>query len=292
MPLKKPILLAACIALTLAVTMTILLLLPENTDAPAETTAPNHRYFFDLNHIDHMDAITFTYGERGPVSLEKTEEGWQVKGRSGLPIDPAAVQNLLSPLEQMLALRVITEDCHNLSEYGLDTPILTLTLSEGSAAKTYLFGAFNSHYKGYYCMMEGTKAVYLLSESYLLPYDTALSSLLKTEAMPTLALPSSIAMIDSTGNKVELTTEDRGILERIFTALAIDRMVDFGIEKYPAYGLDAPTVFLLTAADGSPLTLSFAKGETDELVYLRMDDTEIIYLVKCEEMATLLGYLR
>ena len=292
MPLKKSILIAGCIALFLAATLAVILLLPEQTDSPAETTPQNLQYFFDLNHTEHLDAIAFTYRDHPSISLERVGDDWQVKSRAGLPIDSAALALLLQPLEQMLALRVITEDCKQIEEYGLDQPILTLTLSEGDSSKTYLFGNFNSHYKGYYCMIKGTKAVYLLSESYLLPYDTTLTELLRTEHFPSIDLPALISMTDSIGAEVTLSPEDRSNLERIFTTLSIDRMVDYGQDKYAAYRLDSPTVFTLSRANGRPLTLSFAGGETDELVYLRMDDTEIIYLVKCEEMATLLGYLR
>ena len=291
MPLKRPILIAGCIALFLAATMTFLLLLPDTSEVPAATTAQNLQYFFDLNHIDHIDSISFTYEDNQPIALEKKEEQWQVKGNGGLPIDSSAVALLLHPLEQMLALRIITEDCQNLGEYGLDTPLLTLTVTE-ETAKTYLFGDFNSHYSGYYCMIEGSRSVYLLAESYVATYDIPLTELLRTEAFPSIALPASISMTDSTGAEVSLSAEDRSNLERIFTKLSIDRMVDYGKEKYAAYRLDSPTVFTLSRADGRPLTLSFAGGETDELTYLRIDEIEIIYLIDCDDMESLLEYIR
>lgn len=293
MPMKKAILTAGIVALFLALCLAVIFLLPEDgADEPAHTTAENLQYLFDLNHVDHITKLSFTYREKPTVSLSKEESGWQVTDRAGLPIAPAAMEGLLSDLEQILAIRIITENCIDPTEYGMDAPTLKLTISEEHGSKTYLFGSYNSHFKGYYCMVEGMKVVALLEESYLLSYTVALTDLLAAEKMPVLALPPAVAMTDSNGAAVELSSTETAELGNLLSGIRIDRLIDWGTEKYAAYGLDTPTVFATTREDGSPLTLRFAKGESDELVYLVIDDKELIYLVTCEDMDALMGYLR
>ena len=293
MPMKKAILTAGIVALFLTLCLAVILLLPESgTDEPSDTTTQSLQYFFDLNHIDHITKLSFTYQEKTTVSLSKTENGWQVTDRAGLPIAESAMDDLLGNIQQMLAIRIITENCTDIAEYGLDQPTLKLTISEEHGSKTYLFGTYNSRFEGYYCMVEGTKAVYLLDESYLAPYAVDLMDLLRTEKMPALALPLSVAMTDSNGATLELSSTETAELGNLLGQVKIDRLIDCGAEKYAAYGLDTPTVFVTVRADGSPLTLRFAAGESDELVYLLIDDKELIYLITCEDMEALIGYLR
>lgn len=293
MPIKKAILIAGIVALTLALCLTVILLLPNGTaDEPTDTTAENLQYLFDLNHAEHITRLSFTYKDRAAISISKAGDGWQVTDRAGLPIDSVAAELLLDPLEQMLALRIISEDCEDISEYGLDAPLLTLTVTEDSSSKTYLFGSYNSYFSGYYCMVKGTKSVYLLDEGYLLHYDVTLPDLLCTESIPAFALPAVIAMTDSNGEAAELSADEMSAIGNLLAQIKIDRLIDYGTEKYSAYKLDRATVFTLSRADGSPLTLRLAKGESDELVYLTIDDKELIYLITCADMDGLIGYLK
>ena len=293
MPMKKSILIAGIVALTLAICLAVILLLPNHSDnQPADTTAQNLQYLFDLNHVEHITKLSFVYKDRTSISISKVEDGWQVTDRAGLPIDDLAMEILLDPLEQMLALRIINEQCEDISEYGFDTPTLTLTVTEGTSSKTYLFGSYNSHFSGYYCMVKGTKSVYLLDEGYLQNYDVTLPDLLRAEKMPAFALPGVISMTDSNGETVELSADEMSALTTLLSQTTIDRFIDYGAEKYGAYKLDRATVFALNRADGTPLTLRIAKGETDELIYLTIDDKELIYLISCENMDGLMGYLR
>ena len=293
MPMKKAILIAGIVALTLSICLAVILLLPDSSgDQPADTTAENLQYLFDLNHTEHITKLSFVYKDRASVSVSKVDGSWQVTDRAGLPIDDLAMEILLDPLEQMLALRIITQNCEDVSEYGMDAPLLTLTVTAEGSPKTYLFGSYNTHFNGYYCMVKGTKSVYLLDESYLQNFDVTLTDLLRTEKMPAFALPAVIAMTDSNGEAVVLSADQMSGLGNLLSQTKIDRLIDYGTEKYAAYGLDHATVFTLPGEDGTPLTLRFAKGETDELVYLVIDDKELIYLVTCEDMDELMGYLR
>lgn len=292
MPLKKTIISAGIVALLLLLTLTVILLLTKNTEEqPTQTAAPEVQYFFDLNDIDCISQISFTYQKNESVSVSKVGEEWQITHRPGLPVEDTVISDWLDQLSQMLALRSITDDCHDLTEYGFHEPTLTLTIVADDREKTYRFGSYNSHFDGYYCMVKGSSSVYLLEKSYVDAYDMTVMELLKQEELPVLSLPLSVQLFDSSGNETSLSADDQEKLGNLLSTLAIDRLIDYGTERYGVYGLDNAAVFSLTRADGTPLTYRISEGETEELIYLTMDEKELIYLVTCEDMQTLLSYL-
>lgn len=289
MPLKKTIVFALIVIAALLIPLIVLLALPDASEvAPEITDAPSVQVLFDQNHTEHIDQLRFTNADEAPISISRTENGWQITGRPGLPISADTVEMLLSPFSQMLALRTITEQCGDLAEYGLDTPILTVTLTDHDGEKTYLFGNSNHYYEGYYCMAEGSSAVYLLDYAYVTAFDLTVDDLLLTEELPDLSAISELRWTSSAG----VVAEDASSIQPTLAALSIDRMVDYGSEQYAVYGLDRAATAECTLSDGNTVTLHFSVGETDELIYLTIDDREIIYLVTCKDTATLPEWIR
>ena len=77
-------------------------------------------------------------------------------------------------------------------------------------------------------------------------------------------------------------------MQAALATLKIDRMVDYGAEQYATYKLDRAADGKITLQDGKTLTLRLSVGETDELIYLTVDDRELIYLVSCQNKQALL----
>lgn len=290
MPLKKTILTATVVILLLLIPLLVLLSVSTSDEAEDEegADAPSVLVLFDLNHSDHVERLSFVYGDRDPISISRTDDGWQITDRPGLPVNGDVVTPLLTLYEQILALRTITEDCNDPSEYGLDEPILTVTLTVEGEEKTYLFGDRNDYYEGYYCMIANTASVYLLDYAYLTAFDLTVEELVLTEKLPSLSTVSALQWISAEGTVADETDD----LKTALATLTVDRMIDWGSEQYAVYGLDAAATATLTLSDGKTLTLRLSEGETEELIYLTIDDREIIYLVTCEEMQTLLDHIR
>lgn len=289
MPLKKTILAAAAVILLLLIPLAVLWLFPEPAPTvPESTDPPDVQVLFDHNHTEHVEQIRFVYEKRDAISVSRTDNGWQITGRPGLPVSDGVMTPLLTLYEQVLALRRITESCTDPAEYGLDQPSLTVTLTVHGKEKTYLFGDRNDYYEGYYCAVKGSSAVYLLDYAYLTAFDLTAEELLQAQQLPVLTAISSIRWTAADGSLIEDTESLRSAL----STLAIDRMVDFGSEQYEVYGLNNAAVGELTLSDGKALTLRLSVGETDELIYLTVDDCEIIYLVTCKDMPTLLSYIQ
>lgn len=289
MPLKKTILAATIAILVLLIPVFCLMLWPEPTDEEAQVTdPPSVQVLFDVNHVEHLEKISFVYQEREKISISRINGGWQITDRPGLPVNGEVMTPILTLYKQILALRTITESCTDLAEYGLDTPALTVTLTLHGTEKTYLFGDRNDYYEGYYCTVKGSTSVYLLDDAYLTAFNLSVDDLLLTPKLPSLSGTTKLQWTSAEGSVTENPQELRGALQ----SLTIDRMVDWGSEQYAVYGLDKAAVARLTLSDGRELTLRFSEGETEELIYLTIDQQEIIYLVQCNDMATLLHYIR
>lgn len=288
MPMKKTIIAASAVMLILIALLVVVLCLQQSDEKPEVTDSPTVQVMFDTNHLEHLESFSFRYEGKETVSISRTKEGgWQITDRPGLPVDPVEVTLMLRGYEQMLALRLVTETLADPAEYGLDTPSLEVTITDHGTKKTYLFGDENKTYEGYYCTVKGSGAVYLLDVSYFTAFEKSVDSLLLAEQLPDLSAITKIDWTPADGESPESTEPLKGVL----ATLKIDRIIDYGREKFSAYQLDQPAVGVLTRSDGSSLTLRFAKGETDELVYLTIGEGEIIYLVSCDDMSALLTYI-
>ena len=286
MPLKKTLLVTFAMVLLLAIPL-FWLLLPEE-EQPEESLPdeqPAVQILVDQNHADHINRIRFTEQGKEEISISRTADGgWQITDRPGLPVDPTVMTALLRQYEQILALRRITESMSDPGEYGLDTPSLKLTLSGHGPDKTYCFGDRNDYYEGYYCAVEGSDTVYLLDYAYLTAFQLTVEDLLKVETLPSLSSITQLAWTTAEG----VSLSETEALQKALGGLSIERMVDYGVEQYPIYGLDRAAVAKITLQDGRSLTLHLSIGETDELIYLTVDNRELIYLVQCKDRQPLL----
>lgn len=248
---------------------------------------------FDQNDPNTITALSFVCGENSALSFIRTQDGWQAEGRSNIPIAQSALQSLLDSLEYMLAIRLINEDCTDPGEYGLDNPQCTVTLSTENATKKYLFGSYNEHYAGYYCLIEGEDIVYMVEEAFVELFDLTMEDLLGSDNLPDLGNLQAVDWQTPDGTSITaLPDGENAELASLLSTLELGKWIDYGSERYDTFGLSAPTVATLTLWDGATLTLSFGAGETDEYVYLRIGDSEMIYLATCNDIALLSQYVR
>lgn len=290
MPKNRTVIGLVLILVVLGALCLLLLLLPKDSneeDKPAEPTA----FLFDSNNPDLIDRITIDCGENPKLSFNRTEDGWQAIDHSNLPISQASIESLLSKLEHMLSLRTITENCDTLAEYGLDIPYCSVTITADGIEKAYLFGDYNAYYTGYYCMIEGEKAVYMVDEDSVLCFDLTLEDLLGADNLPDLGNLQSVTWQAVDGSVISATPDENGELLDLLASIELGKWIDHGEAQYPLFGLDQPAVAELVLWDGAALTLSFGLGESEEYIYLRIGESEMIYLAECKDKAALWAYI-
>lgn len=292
MPKKRTLILLTAAIVIIAALCLLIGLLPEKEeeDAPSETV---ENFLFDSNTPDSIDSLAFVCADNDLLSLVRVDDNWQVEGRANLPLSEHVVAALLGKLEHMLSLRTVNENCTDPAEYGLEQPYCKITLVTEGERKSYLFGGYSEYYAGYYCMIEGDTSVYMVEEGYVSQFDLTLEDLLGSDHLPDLGNLRSAVWTSADGSSITAFPEgEHSALLTLLSSLELGRWIDYGNEQNEIYGLDSPAVAKLTLWDGASLTLSFGIGETDEFIYLRIGESEMIYLADCDELARLGEYIR
>ncbi len=85
-----------------------------------------------------QDAVTSVVVDSatGRVRLEKVGEEWRLREPLDFPADSATVDSTLSSLAGLEADRRLPAEDADLSEYGLDAPVVTLTLGRAGGGET------------------------------------------------------------------------------------------------------------------------------------------------------------
>lgn len=280
------------LALVVTIALCLLLwLLPEKDEGTASDPEP--QILFDQNDPTAITALSFVCSENSELSFIRTQDGWQADGRSNIPIAESSLQSLLDSVEHMIALRTINEACTDPDEYGLGDPQCRITLSIEDKSKTYLFGSYNEHYAGYYCMIEGDDTVYMVEEAFVERFDLTMEDLLGSDYLPDLGNLQAVDWQTPDGKSFTALPEgDHAELVSLLSSLELGKWIDYGSERYATYRLTDPTVATLTLWDSAKLTLSFGAGETEDYVYLRIGESEMIYLAACDDIALLSNYVR
>lgn len=291
MPKKRTIVWLTLALIVVGALCLLLWLLPEQESEDGSSNESIHS-LFDSNDPDAINALSFVCGDNQKLSFIRTDDGWQADGQSKLPISKTRIDALLDRLERMLALRTIIEHCEDPSEYGLDAPYCSVSITVNGNEKTYLFGSYSDYYSGYYCMLEGTDTVYMVDEDYVNRFDLTLEDLLGSDRLPDLGSLQKVVWQSADGTLLTATPDgEHSELLSLLSSLELGKWIDYGSKQYSVYGLDSPAAATLTLWDGAPLTLTFGMGETEEFIYLRVGESEMIYLAVCNDLAALGDYI-
>ena len=135
---RSTLIICACVFLVIFALYFILSSLPDREKTP---DGEENAYLY-IDQTDIADIIGFSFaGGDFDLSFEKDESGaWKYSENLSLPVNKAFVEKTLSSIEFFLANKEIARDLSEkeLSEYGLDTPSYTLTLTLEKEEKNYL----------------------------------------------------------------------------------------------------------------------------------------------------------
>lgn len=132
--------------------------------------------------IDTENLVSASFSIDGTKqTFVKDGDEWILEGDDTFPVDSSALLSCLSGLTPLKAQRTLT-DVSDLSEYGLDEPQNTVTLTDAEGSQTVItFGDANANTTDDYLMLdEDTATVYTVESSFLDSlsknlYDYALS---------------------------------------------------------------------------------------------------------------------
>lgn len=172
---KKLIFLLAVLVICLGAYFTVKKLNLDEADGEKKETVY-------LNQMEADTIMGFSFVSNGEIlAFTKDGDTWRYDGNEALAMNQTAVGSMVTMLAEIEAVQVL-EEHEELSEYGLDTPSNTISITTKEGKKELLIGNENKSVSGYYAMINGENTVYLISTALPNKFDCTLDNLEETSA--------------------------------------------------------------------------------------------------------------
>ena len=200
--------------------------------------------------------------EKTEVVFEKENDTWSKEDESEFPVDQDILSDAASSISSVTS-DIVIEDVEDLSQYGLDDPSNTITITTEDGQESVLkIGSENETVNQYYVEMEEEKnKIYLVDSTVIDPFMKTLYEYAKAETFPDIT-SDSIDKIEVTENESYYQVEkdsdtgfwyvsDGGESEKADSAkansltsavstLEYSSFVDYHCTNYADYGLENP----------------------------------------------------
>lgn len=209
-----------------------------------------------------LDDYTLSLGE---------DNAWELQGEENLPLNVTAVENLVDSLIYVQAQDTVDEGVVDMSEYGLDTPALTLhTVYADNAAVTLELASLTVG-NGYYLRLNGGDTVYLMNDTLA---ETAMKQPETYVSLAVVTAPS-VNADDANGTVMIKELSLTGALrDNVITTIRPKEEADGKEYENTSYLLTAP---YKTATDSTVTTKVFAVTEitAEEAVVLHPNAAQL-----------------
>jgi len=317
---KKLIILLLVLVLAIAAALIVQAIVTKNEEAATE--AEDTSVTFLTIDPDAITALSWTYNDE-TANLAYASGVWTDADDAAFPVAQTYPDAMATALEAVTATRSF--DAEDLSEYGLDAPAYTVTVT--TDAETTLTIGSASEISGEYYTSIGDGKVYLVDSALLDPFTYGLSDILQMETVPDMSALTGIDITTGTGeaNLLYLENSDYSYSDQYhwfllqngaYKALgsAADTFADsltglswISCESYnatdeelAAYGLDAPNATLILSyteaadadSDAEAAEATFVLeigGFTDGGYYARIQGSRMVYLIDASLAQSILG---
>ncbi len=262
----------------------------------------------DLTQISWTkDDTTFTF--------KLNEDGeWETTDSPAWPVDQSTVQGLADKLLALQGTRKL-EDVTNLSDYGLDEPVISVTATWSDASTTtYTMGDATPFADGYYLKLSTQDdVIYTISSSLSGTFNKTQKDLVAMEEIPevTDATAITVGSIFSAVEKEESTTVDPdqkwydAATGEPLTASNVEALVSAakGIEwdelvtatasddDLATYKLDDENAVAVTLTGADDTSMQILLGTTNDSgdYYARLPGSSMVYTVEASNVSSLLS---
>lgn len=146
-----------------------------------EETDTEEKDIIYINQTETDEIIGFSFVNNGEtLSFTKDGETWKYDGNEALSMNQVSMTSMAAMVAKIEAVNKL-EDHEAISEYGLDTPSNTITITTKEGTKELLIGNENEAVDGYYAMINGEDIVYLISSTLPNKFNCSLDTLEETE---------------------------------------------------------------------------------------------------------------
>lgn len=224
--------------------------------------------------------------DSGSFSFTKAER-WSYDDDPAFLVDETKINNLLSLFQSFRAAFSI-ENPEELSQYGLDDPVCTISVTAQGQTHTLLLGDYSKMDQQRYLSL-GDGNVYLAEQDPLEEFDAVLDDLILDDTIPTLGTVQEIAFQGSAqytilrredgkslcAQDVYFTEDsplDTTLVDNWLTSvqsLSLTEDVNYNADQaaLEAYGLDDPELTATVYGEEGSVTLSLSRNPEEVAAY-------------------------
>lgn len=129
---------------------------------------------------EDINAFSYQYNNE-TLSFVKEDDTWYYEADKSVSLDQNTMETLVATAAQLTAEQKI-KDYEDLSEYGLETPSNTITLTTGDGTTTLLIGNKNDMLSQYYVKTDQSDSIYLAASTVYTTYQKGIAELTVTES--------------------------------------------------------------------------------------------------------------
>ena len=207
---------------------------------------------------DDITAVSFT-ADQNEVEFDKKDDSWTEKSDANFPVNQDTVDSAVKGVASLTADQEIS-DVEDLSEYDLDSPQNTITLTTADSDTTLEVGMESSNNQYYVKKADDDNNVYLVSSTSIEPFMGTLYDFAESGTFPSVTSATITDVKVGKENGYEITqdadnlfwnvsdgkttekadTTKAGTVTSAVGSLAYDKFVDYNCTDDSKYGFDDP----------------------------------------------------
>lgn len=179
-----------------------------NDKTTAAETAAEESAVIYLTNEDTLSALSYANGT-DTMSFDFSNTTWSYTEDDELKINQTTLQSVAASFTQLTASRALTEGIDDLSDYGLDDPSYTLSItsSEGETTEILIGNSFSSD-TYYYAKTATEDTIYVIDASVVTNLVFDVSDLIEIPSLPGLTTDNTIELTRSVGDETISLTAD------------------------------------------------------------------------------------
>ena len=263
---------------------------------------------------DDITAVSFT-ADQNEVEFDKKDDSWTEKSDANFPVNQDTVDSAVKGVASLTADQEIS-DVEDMSQYDLDNPQNTITLTTADGDTSLQIGMESSNNQYYVKKEDDDKNVYLVSSSSIEPFMGTLYDFAESGTFPSVTSATITDVKVDKENSYELTqdadnlfwnvsdgkttekadTTKAGTVTSAIGSLAYDKFVDYNCTDDSKYGFDDPYAVITvkytedeqeTQTVEKTLTI-YVGDETDDDRYVKVDDSKEVYTITKDSLTDIL----
>lgn len=207
---------------------------------------------------DDITAVSFT-ADQNEVEFDKKDDSWTEKSDANFPVNQDTVDSAVKGVASLTADQEIS-DVEDMSQYDLDNPQNTITLTTADGDTSLQIGMESSNNQYYVKKEDDDKNVYLVSSSSIEPFMGTLYDFAESGTFPSVTSATITDVKVDKENSYEFTqdadnlfwnvsdgkttekadTTKAGTVTSAIGSLAYDKFVDYNCTDDSKYGFDDP----------------------------------------------------